>query len=93
MLYGIHTLHRFMRRQKREKLQRLDAQARACVEDPWDVERFEGPDEAAETYDDVRARMERVSATREYPATFTMWAQLAVGVMIPKTVQMLLAAV
>jgi len=93
MLYGIHTLHRFMRRQKREKLQRLDAQARECVEDPWDVERFEVPDEAAETYDDVRARMERVSATREYPATFTMWAQLAVGVMIPKAVQMLLAAI
>lgn len=93
MAYGIHRLHRFMRGQKREALQRLDALARDYVEDPWDVEGFDVPDEHREHYEDVRQRVQRVSATREYPATFTMWAQLAVGVMIPKAVQLGLSAI
>jgi hypothetical protein len=93
MMYGLHTLHRFMRRQKREKLQELDSLAREHAEKPWTIEEFDVPEESRDRYDDVRARMELVSATREYPATFTMWAQFAVGVIVPKAVQFGLAAV
>lgn len=92
MMYGIHTLHRFMHRQKREKLQRLDARAREYLDEPWDVEQFDIPDDAQDTYDDIRTRQELVAATREYPATFTMWAQFAIGIIIPKAVQFALAA-
>lgn len=93
MMYGIHTLHQFMRRQKREKLQQLDAQARDHINEPWNVEGFDVPDDVRETYDDIRTRQGLVAATREYPATFTMWIQFAVGIIIPKAVQLLLAAV
>jgi hypothetical protein len=91
MVYGLHTLHTFMRRQKREKIQQLDAAAREYVEEPWDIERFELPEDSREHYEDIRARMELVSATKEYPATFTMWAQLTIGVIAPKAIQLLLS--
>jgi hypothetical protein len=39
-----------------------------------------------------RERLNLVTATREYPATFTMWSQLLVGVMVPKALQMALSA-
>lgn len=91
MVYGLHTLHKFMRRQKREKIQQLDNQARDLVDKPWDIEQFELREEAQEDYEDLRTRMELVSATKEYPATFTMWAQLAVGVIAPKAIQLILS--
>jgi hypothetical protein len=93
MVYGLHTLHRFMRRQKREKIQRLDAIAREHIDDPWDIENFDLPEEKQEAYEDLRSRMELVSSTKEYPATFTMWAQLTVGVIAPKAVQLLLVSI
>lgn len=92
MVYGLHTLHTFMRRQKREKIQQLDENAREYVEEPWDIEQFELPEESQERYEDLRTRMELVSATKEYPATFTMWAQLTVGVIAPKAIQLILSS-
>jgi hypothetical protein len=91
MVYGLHTLHKFMRRQKREKIQQLDDKAREFVDEPWDIEQFELREEAQEDYEDLRTRMEFVSATKEYPATFTMWAQLTVGVIAPKAIQLILS--
>lgn len=91
MVYGLHTLHKFMRRQKREKIQQLDDKAREFVDEPWDIEQFELREEAQEDYEDLRTRMELVSATKEYPATFTMWAQLTVGVIAPKAIQLILS--
>lgn len=93
MVYGIHRIHRFMHREKRERLRELDALAREHIDQPWNVEDFAIPEESRDTYDDVRARMDLVSATNEYPTTFTMWVQLAVGVLIPKAVQLLLSAI
>lgn len=93
MVYGLFTLHQFMRRQKREKKQDLDALAREHVENPWEVDSFDVPEEERETYEDIRERMDLVSSTKEYPATFTMWAQLVVGVMIPRAVQFVLSAI
>lgn len=91
MGYGIYVLHRFMTVQKRETLHRLDREARAQVDQPWDIEQFDAaqpPDE----YERYRERVRHVTSTKEYPATFTMWTQLLIGVMIPKAIQLGLAA-
>lgn len=93
MVYGLFTLHQFMRRQKREKIQELDELAREHVENPWEVDSYEVSDERREAYEDVRSRIDLVSSTKEYPATFTMWAQLVVGVMIPRAVQFVLSSI
>lgn len=90
MVYGIYVLHQFMVDEKREELHRLDQLAREHIDQPWDIEQFD-PTNAPEEYERYRQQVEHVTATREYPATFTMWSQLAVGVLLPKAIQLVLA--
>ena len=92
MAYGIYVLHQHMARQKRERLYDLDRRAREQVDAPWDIQSFDALNPPAE-YRRYRKQVEFVTGTKEYPATFTMWTQLVVGVMIPKAIQLLLAAV
>ncbi|WP_233563285.1 hypothetical protein [Haloarcula sp. Atlit-7R] len=92
MAYGIYVLHQHMARQKRELLYDLDRRARDHVDAPWDIRSFDALNPPAE-YRRYRKQVEFVTGTKEYPATFTMWTQLVVGVMIPKALQLLLAAV
>ena len=91
MAYGIYVLHRYMTDQKRETLHRLDRQARAQIDRPWDIEAFDAanPPEGYVTY---REQVDHVTSTKEYPATFTMWTQLLVGIVIPKALQLVLSA-
>jgi len=92
MVYGIYLLHRYMAVEKREALHRLDRLARERLDDPWDIESFDAAD-LDEEYETHRKRVQYVTDTREYPATFTMWTQLVVGVMLPKALQLTLSAV
>lgn len=92
MAYGIYVLHRFMRVEKREALQDLDRHAREILDERWDVRRFD-PANPPDEYETYRQQVEYVRSTKEYPATFTMWTQLAVGVMLPKAIQLVLAGV
>jgi hypothetical protein len=45
-----------------------------------------------EAYERYRAQVDYVTSMGEYPATFTLWTQLVVGVMVPKAIQMALSA-
>ncbi len=92
LAYGLYVLHRFMHREKRQELIRLDQEVKNKIEEPWDVQNFKIPDEREADYKDIRTRMEHVSSTREYPATFTMWSQLLISIIIPKALQMVLNA-
>lgn len=92
MAYGIYVLHQHMARQKRHLLYELDKRAKDEVEAPWDIQSFDALNPPAE-YRRYRKQVQFVTETKEYPATFTMWTQLVVGVMIPKAIQLLLAAV
>lgn len=89
--FGVHQLHRFLHREKRAKIQRLERQLEDLIDDPWSVEHTV-PEEKRDRVEDIRQRMSRVSATREYPATFSIWSQLLLGVAIPKAVQLFVAA-
>jgi hypothetical protein len=89
--YGLAQIHWFMKREKRKELTKLDKKARATVDKPFEIQDLEISDE--EKYDEIRMRMDYINDTREYPTTFTMWAQLSIGVILPKAIQMLLSAV
>jgi hypothetical protein len=91
--FAVFMLHRFMHREKREELQRLEDELRSYVENPWDVTAYSVPDEHRDRVDDIRDRMAQVSATREYPATFNIWSQLLLTIAIPKAIQLVLANV
>ncbi|WP_335999615.1 hypothetical protein [Halorientalis halophila] len=89
--FAVFTLHRLMHREKREEIQRLERQIREHIENPWDVKNYEIPADARDEVEDLRERIERVSATSEYPATFSIWSQLLLSIAIPKAIQLILA--
>jgi hypothetical protein len=89
LAFGIYIIHLFMSREKREELRRLDDKVKEKVEQPFDAQNFRVPHND-EDYEQIRTRMEYVTSTREYPATFTFWSQLLISILIPKAVQMVL---
>jgi ABC-type multidrug transport system fused ATPase/permease subunit len=90
--FAVFTLHRFMHREKRDEIQRLETRLRDCIRNPWDVQSYEVPADKREEVEDLRERIDRVSATSEYPATFSIWSQLLLSIALPKAVQLLLVS-
>ncbi|RLM63211.1 hypothetical protein DVK05_07935 [Halorubrum sp. Atlit-8R] len=91
--YAVFTLHQFMRDEKRRELHRLRAMEERLVEDRWGVGFQRASSEKQGVLEGVRRRMERVSATQEYPATFSIWSQLLLSIVIPKAVQLVVARI
>lgn len=91
--FAVLVLHRFMHRQKRAEIQRLEAELRGLIENPWDIKAYEIPPDKEQEVTDLRDRITRVSDTREYPATFSIWSQLLLSIALPKALQLFLAGV
>jgi ABC-type multidrug transport system fused ATPase/permease subunit len=91
--FAVFVLHQFMREEKRRELHRLDRVLRETIDNPWDIKNYDVNEEKQTLVDELRQRTETVSNTREYPATFSIWSQLLVSIVLPKAVQLLLARV
>lgn len=89
LAHALFVLHVFLKREKENELSRLDREARALVENPFDIQTMEITDE--EAFRDLRERIRYVNQTKEYPTTFAMWSQILIGLVLPKALQMLLA--
>lgn len=89
--FAVFTLHRFLAQAKRKEILRLEKELQDCIENPWDVKSYEIPDEKKEKVDDLRERISRVSGTSEYPATFSIWSQILLSIILPKAIQLALA--
>lgn len=92
MVYGIYVLHRYMAREKRADLHEVERTAREEFGRQWDIEEINIADPPP-AYEEYRKQVELIASTREYPAKFTMWTQLLVGVLIPKVIQVGLRAI
>jgi hypothetical protein len=91
LAHALYTFHRFMNRQKREKLFELDQQYRELIDGAWDIAEHRRPEAKRDEIQELENRMQRVTDTQEYPATFAMWTQLIIGIILPKGVQLILA--
>lgn len=91
--YSLYVFHRFMHQQKRDKLFELDRQYRDLVDHPWEISRHRIPEDTKGEVDRIKSRMDQVTSTKEYPATFAMWTQLIIGLILPKSVQLLLSGI
>jgi hypothetical protein len=91
--FAVFILHQFMREEKRRELHRLDQLFREAVNNPWDIKHYTVDDEKEVFVEELQQRTETVSATREYPATFSIWSQLLISIVLPKAVQLVLATV
>lgn len=89
MLYGIYVLHRYMVQEKMQDLAQLDEEFDKRYAD-WEQINVADPPEGYEKY---RRESQLIASTREYPAKFTMWSQLLVGVVLPKAIQVFLSSI
>lgn len=91
--FAVYKLHQFMYREKRAEKRRLEEQLLEHLKHPWDIAEYEIPEDHQSEVEEIRQRMARVSETREYPATFSIWSQLLLTIILPKAFQMLIASV
>ena len=91
--FGVFVLHRFMHREKRRELKRLEEVRQQHSDNPWDIARYAVSQDNQDIIEEVQQRMEIVSGTREYPATFSIWSQLLLSIVLPKAVQVFVASI
>ena len=83
--YSMYTMHQFMSVQKEQRIRELEDELHGAIENPYDINNSRVTDQ--EQLDDARRRLEQVRSTRVYPATFTMWSQIAISVLLPQLLQ------
>ena len=89
--YSMYTMHQLMSNRKKQRIRELQAEMREVIENPYDINASEVTDE--QRLADIRRRLDEVRGTRVYPATFTMWSQIAISVLLPQVLQLTLQAV
>ncbi|CCQ36763.1 uncharacterized protein Nmlp_2604 [Natronomonas moolapensis 8.8.11] len=89
--FAVLILHRFMRREKRAELQRLEAELSAHIDSRYDILEYEIQDDRQEYVQNLQDRIQKVSKTREYPATFTIWTQILLSIALPKAFQLFIS--
>lgn len=89
--HALYVFHRFMNEEKRERLHELNEQYRTLAENPYSITEHSIPEERTAEAEEIRNRMDQITSTNEYPATFSMWTQLLIGIVLPKALQMFLA--
>jgi hypothetical protein len=84
--YSMYTIHQLMSKQKERRIRELEAELHDAIEKPYDINnsKIVHPDKL----DDTRRRLKQVRNTRVYPATFTMWSQIAISVLLPQLLQL-----
>jgi hypothetical protein len=83
--HSMVRLHRIMAAEKRERIRELETEMRDIIDNPYDINASAVDD--TERLEDIRRRLEQVRNTRVYPATFTMWSQIAISVILPQVLQ------
>lgn len=89
--YSMMTMHRIMATKKENRIQEIEEEIREeIIDNPHDINSSEVTDE--EQLKDLNRRLEQVKRTRVYPATFTMWSQIAISVLLPQALQLVVQA-
>ncbi|TKX58588.1 hypothetical protein EXE44_07010 [Halorubrum sp. SS7] len=84
--YSMYTIHQLMSAQKERRIRELEAELHQAIENPYDINNSKVVDQ--DKLDDARRRLKEVRDTRVYPATFTMWSQIAISVLLPQLLQL-----
>jgi hypothetical protein len=83
--YSMLTMHRIMSKKKEKRIREIEEEIREIIDNPHDINSSEVTDK--EQFEDLNRRLEHVKDTREYPATVTMWSQIAISVLLPQVLQ------
>lgn len=91
--FAVFILHLFMRQEKRLELHRLNERLRETIDNPWDIKTYDVDEDKEAQVNELQQRIDMVSATQEYPATFSIWSQLLLSIVLPKLFQLVLAGI
>lgn len=91
--FAVFILHLFMRQKKRLELHRLNERLRETIDNPWDIKTYDVDEDKEAQLNELQQRIDMVSATQEYPATFSIWSQLLLSIVLPKLFQSVLAGI
>lgn len=84
--HSMYAMHQIMSRKKRDRIRELESEMREIIENPYDINESKVTDD--QRLDDIGRRLEHVRGTRVYPATFTMWSQIGISVLLPQALQL-----
>ena len=79
-------VHEIMKSEKEKRIQELEAELMAVMDNPFDVHAAEVTD--PDQYETVQNRLQHVRDTKTYPTTFTMWSQIFISVLLPQALSM-----
>jgi hypothetical protein len=86
VIYSFYKIHRIMASKKEQRLKEIESDIKALIENPFEIRSSRVTDtEAMETKE---RQLRQVQSTRTYPATFTMWWQLGLSVLLPQALQL-----
>ncbi len=88
--YSMFTMHRVMASKKEQRITELEREIEEIIKNPYDINNSEVTDEGR--LEDITRRRQEIRDTRVYPASFTMWSQIAISVLLPQALNMAVQA-
>ncbi|MFB6113582.1 MAG: hypothetical protein ABEJ58_05705 [Halodesulfurarchaeum sp.] len=83
--YSMFRMHQIMAKKKETRIRELEEELNDVIDAPHDINSSAIADQ--ERFEDVKRRLDQVRSTKVYPATFTMWSQIAISVILPQFLQ------
>lgn len=83
--YSMYTMHQFMSTEKEQRIRELEDELHQAIDNPYDITNSHVTE--PDRLDETRRRLKQVRDTRVYPATFTMWSQIIISVLLPQLLQ------
>lgn len=88
--YSMLTMHRVMAGEKEQRIRELETEIEEIIDNPYDINNSEVTDE--QRLKDIDRRLQEIRDTRVYPATFTMWSQIGISVLLPQALNLTVQA-
>jgi hypothetical protein len=86
IVYSFSKLHQVMIAQKEQRLTQIESDIKELIDDPFDIRASRVVDK--EVMETKQRQLDQVRSTRTYPATFTMWWQIGLSVLLPQALQL-----
>lgn len=84
--HSMYVMHQFMSKEKEKRIREIEEELHEALENPYEINNSSVDD--PKKLEDSQRRLEQVRNTRVYPATFTMWSQIAISVFLPQLLQL-----
>ena len=89
--FSMYTMKRLMSNKKGQEIAEVEREIQEIIENPYDIS--ESKISEADRYEDILLRRQEIRETRVYPASFTMWSQIGISVLLPQAMNIVVQSV